>query len=84
MKPLSIALGVLMLASCATVQHPATGPTVQYASMDDCQRQNIDTPLDCQKIMHKEATSTAVKVGAAILLVLSYFALVGLIIAGGR
>lgn len=84
MKPLSLALAVLILVGCATVQHPATGPTVQYASMDDCQRQNIDTPLDCQKIMHKEATKTAVGIGATILVVLGYFALIGLIIAGGR
>jgi hypothetical protein len=83
MRALALILTTVLLSSCMTVQHPLA-PGVQYASMDSCQRQNIDTPLDCEKVVHKEATGTAVKIGATILLMLGYMALVAFIIAGGR
>jgi hypothetical protein len=76
-------LAVALTAGCMTVQHP-NAPGVQYASIAACQQQNFETPLDCEKVVHQQATSTAVKIGATILLVLSYMALVGFIIAGGR
>ena len=85
MKPVSLALIVVLLCSsgCATIQHPST-PGTQYASMDACRRANPDSPLDCEKVMHKEATTQAIGVGAVVLVVLGYLALVGYVIAGGR
>jgi uncharacterized protein YceK len=83
-KPLAVLLIAVMLAGCATVTHPAS-PGVQYASMDQCINQHIqDSPGDCAKTMHAEATKEAVGVGATILVVLGYLALIGFIIAGGR
>lgn len=84
MKTLSVVLIAVMLAGCATVTHP-NSPGVQYASMDQCQNQHIsDSPGDCAKMLHGEATKEAVGVGATILVVLGYLALVGFVIAGGR
>ena len=73
---------LLLLTSCATIQHPAS-PGVQYASMEQCQNQHLqDSPGDCAKMIHQQATTQAVGVGATILVVLGYFALIGLILAG--
>lgn len=84
MKTLSAVLIAVMLAGCATVTHPSS-PGVQYASMDQCQNQHIqDSPGDCAKMIHGEATKEAVGIGAVILIVLGYFAVIGFIIAGGR
>lgn len=84
MKAVSVLLVVLLLTGCATVQHP-NSPGVQYASMDQCINQHIqDSPGDCTKTIHQEATTQAVGVGATILVVLGYLALIGFIIAGGR
>jgi hypothetical protein len=84
MRPTAVLLIVMMLAGCATVTHPSS-PGVQYASMDQCQNQHImDSPGDCAKMLHGEATKEAVGIGATILVVLGYFALIGFIIAGGR
>jgi len=53
--------------------------------MDQCQNQHImDSPGDCAKMLHGEATKEAVGIGAVILVVLGYFALIGFIIASGR
>jgi hypothetical protein len=83
MRALALVLTMILLTtSCATVQHPATGPSVQYASIDDCRRQNSDAPLDCEKVIHQEGTSTAVKIGLVIVFVLLYAATLGLIAAG--
>lgn len=84
MRTLSVLLIGLMLAGCATVTHPAS-PGVQYSSMEQCQNQHLqDSPGDCSKMLHGEATKEAIGVGATILLVLSYLALVGFILAGGH
>ena len=84
MKPGALALALLLVTGCATISHP-NAPGVQYASMAVCQNRHIqDAPGDCTKTLHKEATTQAVGVGATILVVLGYFALIGLIIAGGR
>lgn len=84
MKPLAAALSLLLFTGCATIQHP-NAPGVQYASMDVCQNQHImDSPGDCTKTIHKEATKEAIGIGATILVVLTYLGLVALIIAGGR
>ena len=79
----ALVLALLMFTTaCATVSHP-NAPGVQYASMEVCQNQHIqDAPGDCAKTIHKEATTQAVGVGATILVVLGYFALIGLILAG--
>jgi hypothetical protein len=85
MKIVSIALALLLFSGCATIQHPSTGPLVQYASMDQCQSQHLmDSPGDCAKVYHNEATKQAVGIGATILVVLGYMALIGFVIAGGR
>lgn len=77
-------LAFLLLAGCATVQHPAS-PGVQYGSMDSCYSQHLnDSPLDCTKTIHKEATTQAIGVGATILLILSYLGIIALALAGGR
>jgi len=55
MKPLTFILIALLLAGCATVQHPLT-PGVQYASMDECRAQNPDSADACTKVMHAGAT----------------------------
>ena len=84
MRPTAVILIVMILAGCATVTHPSS-PGVQYASMDQCINQHIqDSPGDCAKMIHGEATKEAVGIGAVILVVLGYFALFGFIIAGGR
>ncbi len=84
MRAIAVILIAIMLAGCATVTHP-NSPGVQYASMDQCQNQHInDSPGDCAKMLHGEATKEAVGVGAVILVVLGYLALVGFIIAGGQ
>ena len=67
MKTIAVVLIAVMLAGCATVTHP-NSPGVQYASMDQCQNQHImDSPGDCAKMLHGEATKEAVGVGATIL-----------------
>ena len=85
LKAVSLTLVVLLLfTGCATVQHPSS-PGVQYASLDQCINQHIqDSPGDCAKTLHSEATKEAIGVGATILVVLGYLALIGFIIAGGR
>jgi hypothetical protein len=84
MRTTAVILIAVMLAGCATVTHP-NSPGVQYASMDQCQNQHItDGPGDCAKMLHGEATKEAVGVGATILVVLGYLALIGFIVAGGR
>ncbi len=44
----------------------------------------MDTPGDCAKTLHKEATAEAVSAGATILVVLSYMGLIAFLIAGAR
>ena len=83
MRPVSLILAALLLAGCAVVTHPAS-PGVQYGSMDQCQQYNLDTPGDCAKSLHREATAAAVDIGATILIALGYFALIALLIAGAR
>lgn len=84
MKSLASLMIMLLLAGCATVTHPAS-PGVQYASIEQCQNQHItDAPGDCAKMLHGEATKEAVGIGATILVILGYFAVIGLILAGGR
>ncbi len=83
MKAVALLLAVLLLAGCAVVIHPAS-PGVQYGSMGQCQQYNLDTPSACQKVLHQEATAAAVDIGATILIVLGYFAVIALLIAGAR
>jgi hypothetical protein len=84
MKAVAVALTALVLASCATIQHPSS-PGVQYRSMEQCWDQHLqDTPLDCQKVMHQAATEAAVGIGATLFVVLVYLGLIALIVAGGR
>jgi hypothetical protein len=82
-KPVSALLVALLLAGCATIQHPSS-PGVQYGSLEQCQQYNPDTPGACQKVMHQEATAQAVGVGVTLLVVLVYPGLIALILAGGR
>jgi len=83
MKLLSMLLITLLLAGCATVTHPSS-PGVQYSSMDQCQNQHIqDSPGDCAKTLHAEATKEAIGVGAVVLVVLTYIGLIALVLAGG-
>ena len=57
MRALASILALVLFAGCATVQHPAS-PGVQYPSMSACQNQHIqDTPGDCTKTLHQEATT---------------------------
>lgn len=80
---IAVVLVGLLFAGCATIQHPGA-PGVQYPSMEVCQNQHLqDAPGDCTKTIHSEATKQAIGVGATILVVLGYLALVGLILAGG-
>ena len=84
MKTLAIMLMTLLLASCATVQHPSS-PGVQYGSINVCQNQHLqDSPGDCTETIHKEATKEAIGVGLTILYVLAFVGLAVYVIAGGR
>ncbi len=83
MKAVSLALVALMLAGWMTVQHPGT-PGIQYGSMAQCEHYNLDTPGDCTKVPHQQATETAVSAGATLFVVLAYMGLIALLIAGAR
>ena len=54
-----------MLSGCATIQHPST-PSVQYASVEQCQQLNPESPAACAKVMHRQATNEAVATGAVV------------------
>lgn len=83
MKTLAVLLALVLFAGCAQVTHP-NSPGMQYGSMDSCQSQHLqDSPGDCTKTIHKEATTQAIGVGATILIVLTYLGLIALILAGG-
>ena len=81
MKAVALMVVALLIAGCATIQHP-NSPGVQYASMDQCIDQH--SPGACAKVLHKEATKEAVGVGASLLVILTYFGLIALILAGHR
>ncbi len=84
MKVIGLMLVLLLTGGCITIQHPAS-PGVQYVSMDQCQNQHLmDTPGDCTKVLHQQATAAVVDIGATILIVLGYFAVIALLIAGAR
>ena len=84
MRTLAMILVTLLLAGCATVQHPSA-PGVQYGSLDVCQNQHVlDSPADCTQTLHKEATKEAIGVGLTILYVLAFVGLAVYVIAGGR